>query len=203
MRRMGIIFILVLVATCIPVACTKPAVTPAPTTEPESAQNVNSYSNWDFSFEYPKEFVLSEMGLFENEANDNSGLIMISHETADEFDFYAITWWKIVKSAYEGSGGMEICQNQIEGFLTEDPTSALTNIPGEIVKETKSGHDVIYQYYTVSDLNTGEEADAIAASFYCDYNEYIYGIDSFSTQSDTEEEALGFFKVLFDSFKCH
>ncbi len=47
------------------------------------------YSNYGFGFDYPDGFSVTEMGMFDSEANDNSGVVQVGIEN-DEFQMFQV-----------------------------------------------------------------------------------------------------------------
>lgn len=153
-----------------------------------------TYSRYGFSFQYPKEFTLTEMGLFEVTANDQSGMVdcALSNE---EYQSFTVSWVKTVQYSLEGglAGGIAGMEQ------TEDIASVET---GEIVEATHAGHRLLYQFFAAT-ATTGERACGIQAALYCDRTEKIFTLMTFNTTITTEEEALVDFQNCLDSFVCH
>jgi len=200
MTRRIVILIAVLAIVFILEACAKPAVVPAP--EPEPAQNINTYSKWGFSFDYPKEFVLAEAGIFESLATDSSGVVVVEQITQDDYEGCSIGWINTAKSTYESTGGDATLLQGLDIYFDGAATEGYDTTRGEITGETKSGHYLLYQYYIIT-LSATTEAYGIAGTFYCDHSERLFILDPESTKSSTNEEALEFFRPFLESLKCH
>jgi hypothetical protein len=176
-----------------------------PTPAPEATTEMITYSKWGFTLEYPDElqYVLLERGFNDEEANVNSGGILLT-ATVDEL-YYKLTWAKLDKLSYDYFGEKEICLINIEriSFIESTPERIFT--PGEVKEDKKEGHYLIYQYNHLSAPNIDKERYSIAACFICDHlDEYtIFTIDTAGTHNSTKEEAFELYQSFIDSLKCH
>ena len=189
MGRRIVILITVLVIVFILGACAKP--------------NVNTYSKWGFSFAYPEEFMLSEVGVLEAVATDTSGMVFADKINRDEYENYGIAWVNAVKSLYEAHGEKESLPPRLDAMFDNMATVGFGIEEGKVTEESKSGHHIIYQYYIATNPDTGDEAYGITGTFYCDHSERFFDLDSMSTNSSTNEEALEFFRPFLESVNCH
>lgn len=188
MGRRIVILITVLAIVFILGACAKP--------------DVNTYSKWGFSFDYPEEFMLSEVGVLEAVATDTSGMVLADKINGDEYENYGIAWMNMVKSFYEARGGNESLPLGLDAMFDTMAMAGIGITRGEIAEETKLGHYIFYQYYIATNPD-GDEPYGIGGTFYCDHSERLFDLDSMSTNSSTNEEALEFFRPFLESVKCH
>ncbi len=127
-----------------------------------------TYSKYGFSFEYPKQMMISERGLFENTANDNSGIIVGELKNGGN-EIILIGWLKSIvniklEPTLEGAfGGMN------------SSTGVTSLVKGEFVDTTKDGDRMIYQYYNISGEN--ETMYGIYGVWYSDESQKLYQLN--------------------------
>lgn len=159
-----------------------------------------TYSRYGFSFEYPKEFSVTESGLLQSVADANSGVVQVYREN-DENQMFQVGWIYIVQSTWEVGGDL---QRQLDDFYEgiEAEEDVVSVARGEVVETTKSGHQIIYQYYAVTDTEDYKLYGITAAS-YCDDSEMLYFLTTMGDAISGEQEALEDFENYLDSFVCH
>ena len=72
------------------VGCGGKAQTDAPAATAQ-AEEMRTFSKYDFSFQCPKEYLIWQDGLLDDEANEESGLIQVAPEE-EKFPLFAVSW---------------------------------------------------------------------------------------------------------------
>lgn len=183
---LGVLLVL-LFSLMLPLGCAKEAETP-------TLMGFKTYSKYGFSFEYPKEFSVTESGAFGNEANDNSGMVQVGVEN-EEVEYFQVAYAKTVQYSLESAiaGGWE-------GLESAEVIVSVEK--GEIVETTKSGHRMIYQYYTATDI-TGEKLYGIQGGFYCDESQKLFLVMNINNTISAKHDVLEDFMNYLDSFVGH
>ena len=165
----------------------------------------NTYSKYGFSFEYPKAFSVAEMGMFESEANDSSGMVQAWVEN-EEIELFQVGWIKMMPDMIEiGPGGLEgnLKDSLEDGFAAMESSEGVASVEeGELVEATKAGHLMFYQYYTATSTE-GDKMYGIASCFYCDESLKVFSLMTIIATTSVEEDILENFQNCFDSFVCH
>jgi len=185
--------LLLMISFMFPVGCTEEAVTPAST-------EFKTYSKYGFSFEYPKTFSVTEMGLLENEAKESSGIVQVGVEN-DEIQMFQIAWMKMMPSVWELDDDL---QGSLEdSFAGMETTEGISSFEiGELVESTKAGHQMIYQYYTMTSTE-GDKVYGIVSVFYCDKSQNFLQLMTISNTISSKQDVLEDFQNYLDSFVCH
>ena len=147
-----------------------------------------TYSDFGFSFKYPKGMWLSESGLFEARANDVSGVI------TGEFEDQLLTvgWMKME------SGIFDLESSLAGGLSGMKEAEGITNfVEGEKGETIANGHKVVYQFFSFS--AEGEPFYGIFSVWYCDVSEKIYLLSTMSIEKDN----FPLFVDYLGSFVCH
>jgi hypothetical protein len=207
---------MLLLAGCIVVPSSPQESTPAPEetttpeetpqvpeeeTTPEVAPEMKTYSNFGFSFEYPADFTVSELALLEDVATDQSGIVIAEELSTDYYEGYMVNWMEITKSDIEAAGKEKLLLAAIDGGFASMTSSGADVARGELIEETKSGHDMYYQQFAA--WVYGGEAHGTCGTWYCEQSERIYNLFHVSTILTTDEAALDIFRPFLASFKCH
>ena len=159
-----------------------------------------TFSKYGFSFEYPKKFSVTEMGLMQREANDTSGMVQVGVEN-EEIQMFQVMWIQIVQSTWKVSGDLE--QMLIDSFAGMETAEDVAIVErGESVDTTKAGHQMFYQYYTMTSTE-GDRAHGIVAVFYCDESEAVYQLITINNTITAKQAVLEDFQTYLDSFVCH
>jgi len=178
--------------------CATPGPSPTPT-------QFKTYSKYGFSFEYPKTFSVTEMGILESEANDNSGMVQVWVEN-EEIESFQVGWVKMMPDIVEiGPGGLEgNLKDSLEGgFAAMESTEGIASVEeGELVEATKAGHLMLYQYYTIT-VTEGDKAYGIAGGFYCDESLKLFSLSTMNATISAKKDVLEDFQNYLDSFVCH
>jgi len=177
-----------------PVGCAEEAVTPTTPTE------LKTYSKYGLSFEYPKRFTVTEMGMLENEATDASGLVQVGVEN-DEVQIFQTAWVKMIQSTWEISGDLQgVLKDSFAGMEGTEGIASVNR--GELIESTKAGHQMLYQYYNMTSTE-GDTAYGIASVFYCDKSQKVFQLLTINDTISAEQEVLEDFQNYLDSFVCH
>lgn len=144
MKKIVVIGI-ILTALLSTIGCAEKAVAPAV---------FKTYSKYGFSFEYPKNFSISEMGFLLNEADDNSGIVQVKVVENEESELFQTAWMKMMPNI------IAITPGGLEGYLKDMLEEAFVGMEGaaegaslergELVETTKAGHQMFYQYYSIT-----------------------------------------------------
>jgi len=170
-----------------------------------SAEEMRTFSKYEFSFQCPKEFLIWQDGLLDEEANINSGLIQAAPEE-DNYPLFAVSWIRTWQWGLEG--GLEA------GFEGIQNWEGIVNITkGVVVKTTKTGHRMLYQeghrmlyqYYTATTENSGEIVYGMVGAFYCPDTKRAFSLVTMqkSITGASSQEALEYFEGYVDAFVCH
>lgn len=196
-KKISMIGILILISIALMsiIGCAEEAVTP-PTTPAE----FKTYSKYGFSFDYPKRFSVTEMGLMESEASDSSGLVQVGIEN-DEVQIFQTTWLAIIQSTWEVAGDLQgVLEDSFAGIETEEGVVGVA--AGELVETTKAGHQLLYQYYTVT-FTEGDKMYGIVAVFYCDESQKCFQLMTINNTISAKQDILEDFRNYLASFVCH
>lgn len=161
--------------------------------EIETPTEFKTFSKYGFSFKYPKAFSVTEIGLFENEANNRSGMVRIEVEN-EEIECFQVSWIKTVQYSLEEG---------LEGGLRGMKVEGIASIErGERVEATKAGHRTLYQYYTATSTE-GDKIYGIVGVLYCDKSQKAFGLITINNTISTKQDVLEDFQNYLDSFVCH
>ena len=205
MKKMSIMAILILVsiAPLAMIGCGGETQTSA--SDEPAGPEMNTFSKYGFSFEYPQDYLVWQDGLLEDDANANSGMVQVVSEERG-FPLYAVSWVKTWQWGLEG--GLEA------GFAGIENWEGIESVEkGELVEATKlghqmlyeTGHHMLYQYYTATTTTQGETIYGIVAAFYCDNAQKAFGLITMqkSTAEVSSQEAIDNFRDFLDYFACH
>ena len=204
-KKMSIMAILILVsiAPLAMIGCGGETQTSA--SDEPAGPEMNTFSKYGFSFEYPQDYLVWQDGLLEDDANANSGMVQVVPEERG-FPLYAVSWVKTWQWGLEG--GLEA------GFAGIENWEGIESVEkGELVETTKlghqmlyeTGHHMLYQYYTATTKTQGETIYGIVAAFYCDNTQKAFGLVTMqkSTAEVSSQKALDNFRDFLDYFACH
>jgi hypothetical protein len=159
---------------------------PSPTPSPTPIE-YETYSKYGFSIEYPEDMTITEEGVLDATANDNSGAV--GGKSFGPFEEFAVSWVK--KSTPATRGDLE---NGLEEIFKLDNFEKT----GTIVETSKSGHELIYQQGTYTEDSQTEYL--IYGVWYCNIDEKLYVLGVGQT---TEQNLLQNFERYLESFVCH
>lgn len=164
-----------------------------PTLSPTPTQ-YDTFSKYGFSFEYPKEMSLSEQPSMGTIVDENSGIVLGEKENK-ELELVTVGWQGIaepvdIESSLIGSvaGGLAALE---AGEGVEEV------VRGEQLEATKSGHQLLYQSFTVR--GGGEVMRGVVSAWYCDESNRLFNLITLYSG----EDALALFQTYLDSFVCH
>ena len=202
MGRKERIIVGVIIAIILPILLTTKPWERTPTPSPTQFE---TYSKYGFSFEYPKNFSVTEMGVLESEANDTSGLVLAGVENG-EIEYFQVAWVKMMPAVIElGPGGLagNLKASLEDGFAAMEATEGIASVEeGELVETTKAGHLMFYQYYSAT-FTEGHRAYGISSGFYCDETLKLFGLITMNDTISANEDVLEDFQNYLDSFVCH
>lgn len=186
-----VIGILIFVSTALMsmIDCGKETETPMPT-------EFRIFSKYGFSFEYPKDFRVSEEGLWENEANDNSGIVQV--EAQEEDKLFRVEWEKTFEPDLEFN--LAVWLLRIERF---EEIVSFTRSQFQVVETTKAGHKMLSQL-VLATFSDGDRVCGVVGVFYCDKSQKMFTLSTAShTISANGAIIRKDFKNYLDSFVCH
>ncbi|MFC1933644.1 hypothetical protein ACFLXX_00640 [Chloroflexota bacterium] len=156
-----------------------------------------TYSKYGFRFDYPIGSSPIESGMLANDANENSGMVQVYLPSGE--GILQVAWLGIVPSMYDIIGSSsQILEDSFDALVMEGID---TTNKGRLVTATKSGHELIYQYYNTKIL--GMNTSGVLGIFYCDVSERVYQLLTMYYSTDTEQEAIQRFQLYLDSFVGH
>ena len=171
-----------------------------------SAQEMRTFSKYGFSFQCPKEYLVWQDGLLDEEATEQSGLVQVAPEE-DEFPLFAVSWIRTWQYGLEGGlvAGYDGVKNW-EGIGT------VTR--GQIVETSKTGprmlyqqgHRTLYQYYIALTETQGEVVYGILCTFYCPDTQRAFSLVTMpktNAGNASQQQALDVFDGYINSFICH
>jgi hypothetical protein len=176
-----------------------------PMADTASAAELRSFSEYDFSFQCPKAFLIWEDGLLDDEPSTDSGLVQAAPEDG-KLPLIAVSWIRTWEYGLEG--GLEAGFEGVENWGTIQTVSK-----GQIVETTKtghrmlyqSGHHMLYQYYTATTETQGQVACGIVGAFYCPDTQRAITVVTMGDcpAGASTEAALAEFESLLARFVCH
>jgi len=187
---LGVTLLLMTLLT-LPLGCTKETVAPTLT-------DFKTFSKYGFSFDYPRGYSITEMGMLESEATNASGTVQA---WKGDYEVYQAAWLAMVESMWEVSGDLQTTlEDTFVGMEEAEEVARLDK--GELVETTKAGHGMVYQYYTVT-YTEGSKGYGIAAIFYCDRSERFFQLITVHTAISAKQDIAEDFQYFLESFICH
>lgn len=182
------IIILVSIVFLSLIDCSRETETPAPT-------EFRKFAKYGFSFEYHKDFHICEMGMLEEEANNNSGLVQALLEN-EEVKIFQVGWIKSLPQNLE--------EDFLEYFLKliEKDEETVSFERGQLKETTKAGHKMLYQYYATTDTE-GDKMYGMVGILYCDKSQKIFTLMTMNNTISARQDVLEDFQHYLDSFTCH
>ncbi len=155
------------------------------------------FSKYGFGFNYPQSLYITEMGMFDTEANYESGMVQAT--TISGIELFQVAWFGSTLSFYELMGDS---QELLDATFESMSMPGIESINrGNILETTKAGHLVVYQNYTFELL--GERIGGVVSIFYCDVSERVYQLITISDSTSTTQEAIEYFQSYLSSFVGH
>lgn len=185
--------VLMIVSLMLPLGCTSEAETDSP-----ASAEFKTYSKYGFSFEYPRSYSISEYGLLESEASDNTGMVQAAR--GDE-DLYQVAWISMIESTWEIGGDMQMMLE--DGFWGIEHAEGVVGLDrGELAETTHAGHPMLYQFFSITATEIGK-VYGIQAIFYCDRSERVFQLFTMHTNISSDQGILEDFQCFADSLVCH
>ena len=159
-----------------------------------------TFSMYGFSFKYPADFSMVRMGRPGKEADDRSGVVIVSREYPDsKLWAYQVTWFETTSTYNE-----KILEGNIEEALAGlESTEGIFSVErGKIVNAEKSEDPMLYRHYS-SASTEGEKVFGIVSSFYCPKNSKVFAVMTMRSSAVSDEEVLQDFLGFMDSFSCY
>ena len=189
----GISLLLIVAALFFGCSTRKPAVSTIP-------GGFKTFTMYGFSFKYPADFSLFYPGRPGEEADDQSGVVIVSREYPDrELWAYQVTWFETA-STYD--------ENMLKGNIEEalaglEGTEGITGVErGEIVQSEKGEEPMFFRHYS-STSSVGEKVFGIVCSFYCRENSKGFAVMTMRSGAVSAEESLQGFMSFMGSFSCY
>ncbi len=155
------------------------------------------FSKYGFGFNYPKSLYITETGMFNTEADYESGVVQAT--SISGIELFQVGWFGVTPSFYELMGeSQELLDASFEGMSSPDIESINR---GNILETIKAGHTVVYQGFTLDVL--GIKVGGVVSVFYCDVNERVYQLMTMSDSTSTIQEAIEYFQSYLHSFVGH
>lgn len=157
----------------------------------EQVGELKTYSNYGLSFEYPEEMIVTNKGVLNDAADDESGLILLENELKNKI---VVVSWAYTDQPPSLDGVLKETAEEIK--YIEGITDILK---GDVVETTKSGHRMIYM--PIMYKSYGGDVFGLYGVWYCTDSERMYYL-SVETFENTDTTSLLFQRYL-DSIVCH
>ena len=178
---------------------------PLTPSEASAVEELGTFSNFGFSFEYPQDHSIYLEGLLGDVADENSGIVQVGPKEGG-LPLFAVSWVNTWRWGLEG--GLDA------GFHGIESWEGIEHIEkGEIVETAKLGrqslyqigHRMLYQYYTANNNTQGMKVHGIVGVFYCDKTQRAFSLVTMNTAtpSSSSQIALDELKIYLDTFVCH
>ncbi len=159
----------------------------------------NKFSKYGFSFEYPEGFKIAEAGLFNPDANWESGIVEVRSKTAP-YKSFQVTWYQRPIENYESPDALN---NDLDAIFTGIESSNLTDVErGRIIETTLNEDSMLYQSYTITPIKD-QPIYGIQAVHYCPTSEKGFALKSFNTIFATDTALVEDFMSFANTFICH
>ena len=189
----GMYLLLCMAAVFFGCATRKPAVSTIP-------GGFKTFSMYGFSFKYPADFSMVYLGRPGEEADDQSGIVMVGREYPDsKLLVYQVTWFETTSASNE---------KMLEGNIKEalaglENTEGIIDVErGEIVQSEKGEEPMFFRYYSSTSVE-GEKVYGIVSSFYCRENSKMFVVMTMRSGAVSSEEILQDFLSFMGSFSCY
>lgn len=157
----------------------------------EQITEFKAYSKYGFSFEYPVGMILSEKGLINDTADENSGLLVLTNKLKNK---NVVVGWVYKDQPSSLEDALETALAEIKSI------DGITDVMREnVVETTKLDHRIIYQ--PMKYKSYGTEVYGFYGLWYCNENkkQYYLSVEVY----ETKEIANSLFQRYLDSFVCH
>ena len=176
-----------------PASCSREEAKPV-----SGATDTKIYTGYGFSFEYPKGWTISEMGMLQSQADSGSGIVQA---LKGDDRLRQVAWVGMVEDLFEMSGGLAVTlDDSFAGLMMDGFVTDLEK--GEIVESSHWGHELMYQDF-IAEGYGGESFCGVVACFYCDDSERLYQVMIGDIDYLSKSERLFNFQLFLDSLICH
>jgi hypothetical protein len=160
---------------------------------------VKTFSMYGFSFKYPADFNLYLMGSSGIEADDRSGVVIVSRENpGSELRAYQVTWFE----SYSTYNEIMLEENIDEALAGLENTEGIIGVErGEIVNSVISDNPMLFRHYS-STSTAGEKVSGIVSSFYCQKNSKVFAVMTMRSSAVKAEEIYQDFMGFMGTFSC-
>lgn len=148
----------------------------------------NTYSNYGFSFQYPKTWTISEHGLFDNTADSNSGLVTAQSSTSQN-DLVLVGWNHSVNTIDPST----VLTPAINGFQKGSGGTSLV-MGQQGTTTTTAGYSVLYQPFSIT--VSGTHINAVWSAWYSTHGQRLYQMSVVTSGQD----AMSPFSTYLSSF---
>lgn len=163
-------------------------------------QEVETYSKYGFSFEYPKKHSINEIGMLQNEATEESGLVQA---TLGNEELLQVTWVGMQQSIWEVAVDLQVSLEDSFAGLEEESIETIQR--GELlgaINIPHIPHPTLYQDYVAIETE-GNKIYGVVAVFYCDESQKLFKLMTVNYTSGAKQDVLGQFLHFLNSFICH
>ena len=148
----------------------------------------NTYSNYGFSFQYPKTWTITEHGLFDSTADSNSGLVT-AQSTTSQNDLVLVGWNHSVNTIDPST----VLTPAINGFQKGSGGTNLV-IGQQGTTTTTAGYSVLYQPFSIT--VSGNNINAVWSAWYSTHGQRLYQLSVVTSGQD----AMTSFNTYLSSF---
>jgi len=148
----------------------------------------NTYSNYGFSFQYPKTWTITERGLLDSTADSNSGLVL-AQSTTSQSDLVLVGWTHSVNSIDPST----VLSGAINGFQRGSGGTDLV-VGQQGTATTTAGYSVIYQPFSIT--ISGTHVNAVWSAWYSTHGQRLYQLSVVTSGQD----AVSPFNTYLSSF---
>lgn len=168
-----------------------------PKQSPLKTTFTKDFSKYGFSFNYPENLYITEMGMLSTEANNESGIVQVT--SISGMELFQVGWFNVTPSFYELMGdSQQLLDATFDGFSM--PGIGSIN-KGDLLETTIAGHTMVYQGFTTEILGIG--IGGVVSIFYYDINGRVYQLITISESTSTTQEAVEYFQPYLSSFVGH
>ena len=137
----------------------------------------STYSNHGFSFQYLKTWTITERGLQDSTANDNSGIV-IADNPSSQTDLVLVGWLHSVQNVDPST----VLPSAINGFQNGSGGSGL--VMGQTgTAHTKAGYTVPYQEFSIT--VSGNHIDGVWSAWYSTHGQRLYQLSVVGSAQDS------------------
>jgi hypothetical protein len=148
----------------------------------------NTYSNYGFSFQYPKTWTITERGLLDNTADSNSGLVT-AQSTTSQNELVLLAWTHSVNSIDPST----TVTGAISGFQRGSGGTNLV-IGQQGTTTTTAGYSVLYQPFSIT--VSGTTVNAVWSAWYSTHGQRLYQLSVITSGQD----AMSSFNTYLSTF---